>query len=61
MGEAARRVFLERTSPGERFDIGLELAEEAMQAAIEAMDIPEDLTDRERARFIIQRLSKRGM
>lgn len=39
MGEAARRAYMRRTTPAQRFDHGLELSDEMIRAVIERAGI----------------------
>lgn len=60
MGRKARKNVRERTTPGERLDIGFDLLDEALDHAIAEMDPPEDLDPEERARWIVARLRDEG-
>lgn len=44
--------MLARTTPGERFDIGLELAEETLRTLVDQAEVPEDLEGEERMRWL---------
>lgn len=59
MGRRARERLHERTTPGERLDIGLDLLEEELDRVIARMDVPEGLDEQERASWIVQRLLDR--
>lgn len=48
--------MLARTTPGERFDIGLEMAEEALRVVIAQADIPPELDGEERARWLFDHI-----
>lgn len=60
MGEAARSAMLARTTPGERFDMGLELADEALRVVIAQADVPDDLQGEERVRWLFNHLRRLG-
>ncbi len=59
MGEAARRVFRERTTAAERVDIGLQMADEAVERLIATIEVPEGLSGEERARFLVKAIRAR--
>lgn len=56
MSRRAREGLRERTTPGERLDIGLDLLAEEIDRRIGEMDVPEGLDAEERARWIVARL-----
>lgn len=58
MAEAGRRVLLENTTPGERFDLGLELSDAMMTAVASRAPVPAEATEEERARLRFWALRK---
>lgn len=56
MGRRAREGVRERTTPGERLDVGFDLLDEALDHGVAQMDPPEGLDPEERARWIVARL-----
>lgn len=50
MGDAARRAYLRRTSPSERFDDGLRLSQEMMLAVLRREGITSIRTEEEARR-----------
>lgn len=60
MGDRARQRYLERTTPTERLDAGLQMADEFIEAYLADLDMPEGLTEEERVRFEFQALRDLG-
>lgn len=52
MGKAARRAMLARTTAGERFDIGLAMAQETLDVLLARAEVPPGLEGEQRARWL---------
>ena len=60
MGDAARRAYLKRTTPEQRLDEGIRMAQAAMEAALREEGLPtSDLTEAQ-AREAFRALRKRS-
>jgi hypothetical protein len=60
MGDAARRAYLRRTTPAQRFDDGLRLAEAAMRAALREEGFPDEPRTEEQTRAAFRALLRRS-
>lgn len=60
MGDAARRAYIRRTTPAQRFDEGLRLAEAAMKAALREEGFPEEPQGEEQTRAAFRALLRRS-
>ncbi|GEM_PF-6048337 len=60
MGDAARRAYHARTTPAQRFDEGLRLADAAMRAALREEGFPETFVSEEQARAAFRALLRRS-
>lgn len=60
MGDAARRAYLRRTTPAERFDEGLRLVDAAVAAALREEGLPARPATPEEARLAFRAILRRS-
>ena len=60
MGEAARRHYMRRSTPEQRFDEGLDLCQFGIDGIAARLDLPATLSREERARRLFAALRSHG-